>query len=436
LSHFQYEGKSMLDQSLLNQSRAGLSEIEAEYIASSLLKLCPTVSPQQTNLEVTKLLDEHHDLISIAVVENGKPVGLISRNIFMEGMAKPFHHDLFDRKSCIAFMDKSPLIVDQNMSIQTLSFKVLGSGRKTINDGFIITDEQGDYLGLGTGEDLIKVVSFLQAEKNRLVTESINYASIIQKSFLRSSREDMSVVLQDYFMHWEPRDKVGGDYYFCKKFDDGFFLALIDCTGHGVPGAFMTLIMASFLDHILLDDNRHDPAGALAIMNKKVKMALGQINEAGTEGIDFDRFSSAQNGQSDDGMDTAFCWVNTKNDTLTYAGAKTPLFYIGNESSDVHLLDPDRKGVGYIDTPMDYQWTNQQLQLTKGMCLYLTTDGIIDQIGGLKKIAFGKKRFSGLIQENYLKPMPEQESIVMQAYYDYQGKQKRRDDVCLMGFRF
>ncbi|MGZ4956243.1 MAG: SpoIIE family protein phosphatase [Methylobacter sp.] len=426
----------MLDQSLLNQSRAGLSEIEAEYIASSLLKLCPTVSPQQTNLEVTKLLDEHHDLISIAVVEDSKPVGLISRNIFMEGMAKPFHHDLFDRKSCIAFMDKSPLIVDQNMSIQTLSFKVLGSGRKTINDGFIITDEQGDYLGLGTGEDLIKVVSFLQAEKNRLVTESINYASIIQKSFLRSSREDMSVVLQDYFMHWEPRDKVGGDYYFCKKFDDGFFLALIDCTGHGVPGAFMTLIMASFLDHILLDDNRHDPAGALSIMNKKVKMALGQINEAGTEGIDLDRFSSAQNGQSDDGMDTAFCWINTKNATLTYAGAKTPLFYIGNESSDVHLLDPDRKGVGYIDTPMDYQWTNQQLQLTKGMCLYLTTDGIIDQIGGLKKIAFGKKRFSGLIQENYLKPMPEQESIVMQAYYDYQGKQKRRDDVCLMGFRF
>ena len=165
-------------------------------------------------------------------------------------------------------------------------------------------------------------------------------------------------------------------------------------------------------------------------------MALGQINETATDGIDVDRFSSAQSGQSDDGMDTAFCWVNTQNGTLTYAGAKTPLFYIGNASSDVQLLDPDRKGVGYIDTPMDYEWTNQQLPLTKGMCLYLTTDGIIDQIGGLKKIAFGKKRFSALLQDNYLKPMPEQESIVMQAYYDYQGKQKRRDDVCLMGFRF
>jgi len=259
-------------------------------------------------------------------------------------------------------MDKDPLVVDQNMSIQELSFKVLGSGRKTLNDGFIISDENGDYLGLGNGEDLVKVVSFLQAEKNRLVTESINYASIIQKSFLRSSREDMSAVLQDYFMHWEPRDKVGGDYYFCKKFDDGFFLALIDCTGHGVPGAFMTLIMASFLDHILVEDNRHDPAGALAIMNKKVKKALGQINESGTEGFDIERFSTKQNGQSDDGMDTAFCWINTQNSTLTYAGAKTPLFYIDKASSEVQLLEPDRKGVGYIDTPMDYQWTNQQLR--------------------------------------------------------------------------
>lgn len=423
----------MLDQSLLNKSRAGLSEIEAEYIAGSLLKICPSVSPGQTNHEVGKLLDGHADLISIAVIEDNKPIGLISRNFFMEGMAKPFHHDLFDRKSCIAFMDKEPLVVDQNMSIQALSFKVLGAGRKTLNDGFIITDENGDYLGLGSGEDLVKVVSFLQAEKNRLVTESINYASVIQQSFLRSSKESMSSVLQDYFMHWEPRDKVGGDYYFCKKFEDGFFLALIDCTGHGVPGAFMTLIMASFLDHILLEDNRYDPAGALAIMNKKVKLALGQITEAGAE---TDKFSPAQGGQSDDGMDTAFCWVNTQNNTLVYAGAKTPLFYIDNTSSEVRLLEPDRKGVGYVDTPMDYQWTNQQLSLSKEMCLYLTTDGLIDQIGGLKKIAFGKKRFSALLKDIYLKPMLEQESIIMQTYYDYQGKQRRRDDVCLMGFRF
>ncbi|WP_223247387.1 SpoIIE family protein phosphatase [Sulfuriferula sp. AH1] len=412
-----------------------MSEIEAEYIARSLLRTIPSVSPSQTNDDVLKLLSENSSLIAVPVVENGKPIGLINRSIFMDGMAKPFRRELFARKSCIAFMDKDPLIVNQNMSIQALSFKVVHSGGKTLNDGFIITDENGGYLGLGTGEELVKVVAYLQAEKNRLVMESINYASIIQKSFLRSSREDMNAVLQDYFMHWEPRDKVGGDYYFCKKFDDGFFFALIDCTGHGVPGAFMTLIMASFLDHILLENNRHDPAGALAVMNRKIKCALGQTAKSNIIPINTTKFATGNEEQSDDGMDTAFCWVNTRENKLIYAGAKIPLFYIENESGEVNMLNPDRKGVGYVDTPMDFAWVNQEIALSNGMCIYLTTDGIIDQIGGPKNIAFGKKRFSALLSRHYRKPMPEQESIIMHAYYEYQGKQRRRDDLSLMGFR-
>ena len=425
----------MLDQALVNQTKIGLTEIESAYIAKSLLRIIPSVSPQQTNQEVLNLLSEQPELVALPVVEDDKPIGLINRSIFMDGMAKPFRRELFARKSCIAFMDKDPLIVNQDMSIQTLSFKVVHSGGKTLNDGFIITNEEGNYLGLGTGEDLVKTVSYLQAEKNRLVMESINYASIIQKSFLHASKEDMNAVLSDYFMHWEPRDKVGGDYYFCKKFDDGFFFALIDCTGHGVPGAFMTLIMASFLEHVLLENNRHDPAGALAIMNKKVKVALGQTDELNPVGSSMNRYSTDNREQSDDGMDTAFCWVNTQANKLVYAGAKTPLFYIDSTSEEVKLLGPDRKGVGYVDTPMNYVWTNKEIELSSGMCIYLTTDGIIDQIGGHKNIAFGKKRFSKLINDNYQKPMPDQATIIMQAYYEYQGKQRRRDDVSLMGFR-
>ena len=319
------------------------------------------------------------------------------------------------------------------MSIQELSFLVVGNGGKTLNDGFVITDAEGNYLGLGTGEDLVRVVSHLQAEKNRLVMESINYASVIQKSFQRSSKEDMAAVLKDYFMHWEPRDKVGGDYYFCKKFDDGFFIALIDCTGHGVPGAFMTLIMASFLEHILQEDNRHDPAAALSIMNKKVKVALGQVGEQNIAPIHSAKFDIHE--QSDDGMDTAFCWVNTAENKLVYAGAKTPIFIIEKDASEVNILDGDRKGVGYVDTPMDYAWTNKEIKLAKGMCIYLTTDGVIDQIGGTKSIAFGKRRFSNLLLENVNRPMPEQAEIIMQTFYEYQGKQRRRDDVSVTGFR-
>lgn len=426
----------MLNSLEIAESRAGLSEIEAEYIAGSLLHPSPSVSPRHTSNDVLELLGRHPEVIGLPVIEEGLPVGLINRNIFMDEMAKPYRRELFARKSCIAFMDKQPLVVDENMSIQDLSFKVVNSGGKTLSDGFIITDADGRYLGMGLGEDLVKVVSYLQAEKNRLVMESINYASVIQKSFLRASREDMAASLDDYFMHWEPRDKVGGDYYFCKKFDDGFFIALIDCTGHGVPGAFMTLIMASFLEHILQEDNRHDPARALAIMNRKVKTALGQIGEQNVISMSGARFGkAAHKDQSDDGMDTAFCWVSIGTGRMVYAGAKTPLFVLEPGADEMSVIDGDKKGVGYIDTPMDYEWTNREISLPKGSCVYLTTDGIIDQIGGSKDIAFGKKRLCSLLLENHGKPMAEQKDVVMKTFYEYQGRQRRRDDVSLLGFR-
>jgi len=134
-------------------------------------------------------------------------------------------------------------------------------------------------------------------------------------------------------------------------------------------------------------------------------------------------------------MDAAFFWVNQQNEQIIYAGAKTPIFYIGQSDEEVSIVDPDRKGVGYVDTPYDYQWTNKEIPIVNGMSVYLTTDGIIDQIGGPKNIAFGKKRYANLLLEHRAKPMIEQEEILMTAFYEYQGKQKRRDDVSLMGFR-
>jgi predicted transcriptional regulator len=420
----------------INRSKSDLPEIESEYIAKNLMINVPVLSPMHTNEDVVTAFTMHENVIGLPVIENNRPIGLINRNIFMDGMAKPFYRDLFGRKSCIAFMDKSPLVVDESMSIEELSFKVAGSGRKTLNDGFIIINANGQYLGVGMGEDLVKVITNLQAEKNRLVMESINYASVIQNSFLRSSKQDLAASLSDYYLHWEPRDKVGGDYYFCKKFDDGFFLALIDCTGHGVPGAFMTLIMASFIDHILVEDNRHDPASAMRVMNRKVKAALGQIEGDHLDSATDNKFKKmASTDGSDDGMDAVFIWVNTAKKKITYAGAKTPLFYIRSDESEVKVLAPNKKGVGYIDTPMDFKWVNTEIDITEGMSIYLTTDGIIDQIGGDKNIAFGKKRYSDLLLKHRDLPMAEQETELMNAYYQYQGKQKRRDDVSAIGFK-
>ena len=416
-------------------NKAGLSEIEANFVAKSLMLNVNAISPENTNIEVTNYFRDNSGVIGLPVVENNKPIGLINRNIFMDSMARPFHAELYNRKSCISFMDKTPLVVPEDMSIQELSFKVVNSGSKTLNDGFIITDHEGIYLGIGTGEDLVRVVTHLQAEKNRLVMESINYASVIQKSFLRNSMEDLQSSLKEFYLHWEPRDKVGGDYYYCKKFDDGFFLALIDCTGHGVPGAFMTLIMSSFLDHMLIENNKSDPAGLMQIMNKKVKDALGQHDN--TEGLEGEAkyAKMLDKDGSDDGMDAAFIWVDLKNKNFTFSGAKTPLYMLNPGDSEVAIIDGDKKGVGYVDTPYEFEWTNKTSQFSEGMNIYMTTDGVIDQIGGSKNIAFGKKRYTANIIENSKKTMTEQKDLLLKEFYDYQGKQKRRDDVTIAAFK-
>ena len=405
------------------------SAVLPRSLAGHLAQTCPVASPDDTNEQVLTLFSENQNMGSLPVVENGLPMGIINRNQFMSQLAKPFHREVYARKSCIAFMDTAPLVVEHDVSLQELSFMAVANGEKALADGFIVTRDH-QYIGIGAGVDLVKAIADLQAEKNRLVMESINYASVIQKSFLRSSREDMAAALNDYFMHWEPRDVVGGDYYYFVKHEDGFFCAVIDCTGHGVPGAFMTLIIASALNQVLKETDLHDPATALAEVNRTVKQSLGQF-DGGRQGMDNDDHEM----HSDDGMDTAFCWVDTRTRMMTFAGAKTPLFLLPPGADDLDVIKGDKKGVGYIDTPMDYRWENQKIALKPGSQVYITTDGIIDQIGGPKQIAFGKKRLKKVIMDAAKQPMSEQKEHIMQSFYKYQGDNRRRDDVSIFGFR-
>ena len=399
----------------------------SESRAEGLMEEAPSVSPANTSLDVLEMLSRHPHLTGLPVVENGRPAGLINRNLFMDEMAKPFRRDLFARKSCIAFMDKAPLIVPESLGVQELSFLALEQGGKTLKDGFIVTDDAGIYRGIGTGEALMRAVSHLQAEKNRQVMESINYAGIIQKSFLKASREALSETLRDHFLLWEPRDRVGGDCYLCRPFEDGVFMALMDCTGHGVPGAFMTLIMTAFLDHVLTEPLRRDPAQVLSLVNRKVKSALGQ------QGDRLRQLDGSE--QSDDGMDAALLWLEQGGRKLVYAGARIPLFLLGPGEAEPVTLEGDRLGVGYVDTPMDYVWTNREAAVEAGMGIYLSTDGLTDQIGGPRQIAFGKKRFAALLQAHREFPMMIQQARLKEAFQIYQGDQKRRDDVSVLGFR-
>jgi len=233
------------------------------------LDLCtqwPAVEAEHTNAMVMDLFNARREITSLAVIEHDRPIGLINRDIFLSQMSKPYHREVYDRKSCIAFMDKEPLVVDAALSIEELTRRTVEVGEKALADGFIVTRE-GRFVGLGLGVQLMRMVADLQAEKNRQIMHSIEYASVIQRAMLRSSREALAVMEQDATLVWQPRDVVGGDFYHFAQHEDGWFGAIADCTGHGVPGAFMTLIASASLTQALQQLGPRDPSALLAAIN-------------------------------------------------------------------------------------------------------------------------------------------------------------------------
>ncbi|WP_371866075.1 SpoIIE family protein phosphatase [Duganella radicis] len=380
-----------------------------------------SVLSDTTNFAVLDLFPERRDLMSLPVIEAGRPIGLISRNIFMSQMSKPFYHELYGKKSCIAFMDKEPLIVDAAMTIEALTFRAVESGEKALADGFIVTRD-GALAGVGFGLQLMNVVANMQAEKNRQIMHSIDYASVIQRSLLRPSNLALSDALDDAHLEWQPRDVVGGDFYHFAKYEDGWFAAIADCTGHGVPGAFMTLISSSTLSQALQQLGPRDPARLIAEVNRGVKGMLGQVEGHG-------------HTESNDGMDAAFLWFDNATRRLHFAGAKLSLFQLDPDQQAVQTVDGERMGVGYTDTPLDYRWTNKIIDIPEGSLLFLTTDGLIDQIGGAKDIAYGKRRMRDVLLAKRTECARHVSQAMLDDYQAWQGEQPRRDDLTFFCLR-
>ena len=153
---------------------------------------------------------------------------------------------------------------------------------------------------MGNGLQLMRVVADLQVSRNREIMHSIEYASVIQQSTLRSSLDALARACPEAHLVWEPRDVVGGDFYQFSTAPDGWFATVADCTGHGVPGAFMTLIASTSLNQAIEQHGARDPAKLLGNVNRSIKQMLGQIGEHdGTPG-------------SDDGMDAACFWFEAR----------------------------------------------------------------------------------------------------------------------------
>jgi len=250
----------------------------------------------------------------------------------------------------------------------------------------------------------------------KLISGSINYASRIQRSILPGD-DYLSAILSDHFILWEPRDIVGGDIYWAGMWGDGFLIMLGDCTGHGVPGAFMTLISTSALERSLQDVEVGNVGGLVARMHQYIQLTLRQ---------------NIDTGESDDGIELGVCYLPEDQTSMAYAGARFELMVVDGE--DVSIIKGDKKGAGYRAVPYVQEFETKTLQVRDGQRFYLTTDGLIDQIGGTRRRSFGKRRLKSLLLSIQELPFDEQRERIYEAFTEFQGDQVRRDDVAVIGF--
>ncbi|MBF0614369.1 MAG: transporter substrate-binding domain-containing protein [Magnetococcales bacterium] len=255
-------------------------------------------------------------------------------------------------------------------------------------------------------------------EALQLVSSSITYASRIQRSILTPS-EVLHSALPDHFVLWEPRDMVGGDMYWYRPWITGILLILGDCTGHGVPGAFITLIANGALDQALLETPPGDTATLLQRMHQLIQLALGQHRPEGA---------------SNDGLELGVCYLDPESPDMVFSGARFSLFVV--DDSEVREIKGNKTGIGYRGVDWNVTFANHTVELRPEWRYYMTSDGLIDQIGGQPRRGFGRQRFMQLLSAlRPVVPMTEQGVKIREALAEFQGEEKRRDDVSVVGFR-
>lgn len=252
---------------------------------------------------------------------------------------------------------------------------------------------------------------------NRHISDGIRYASRIQTALLPDARA-LDGIVAEITVGWRPFDIVGGDYYWTGRFGDVAVIAVMDCTGHGVPGAFMTAVVSSILARILHHHGHDDPALILSLLNGLVKSALRQ-----------DRGDAP----ADDGLDAAICILDRGRGRISFAGANLPLtIWSGGALS---VIKGDRRSLGYRDSPLDVPFTRNDLPLDPAATYYLYTDGVPDQMGGTSRVLFGRRRLQEVLARHAGLPLDRQREALFAELEAWRGEQPRRDDLTFIAFR-
>ena len=255
-------------------------------------------------------------------------------------------------------------------------------------------------------------------EKNIKITDSINYAKRIQNAIL-PSQELIKSFFPDSFVFFRPKDIVSGDFYWFSEKKDKLLIAVADCTGHGVPGAFMSMIGNTLLNEIVNVKNISDPDQILNHLSKGIVHLLRQSNN--------------ESDTQDDGMDISIAAIDKTNGEIEYSGANH-FMYIFN-SNNLETLQGDIFSIGGMFIKEDINFSSNKVKINKGDTIYLFTDGFADQFGGEKNTKFLSRRFGQLLQSIQQINMEQQQVKLITALDDWKGNKNQTDDILIVGIR-
>ena len=254
------------------------------------------------------------------------------------------------------------------------------------------------------------------AAQKEEITSSIEYASRIQLAML-PMEELFRNVFSDYFIFFKPRDIVSGDFYWINEVDKSVFFTVGDCTGHGVPGAFMSTLGISTLNEITANSRSLQANKVLNLLRKKIMESLHQ---------------TGKEGEAADGMDIAFCILDKNRKTLQFAGAYNPLIIFQNGELKEYKADRMPIGIHYGDA---VPFTNYVINVKKGDTIYMFSDGYADQFGGPEGAKFKKANLKRLLTDIYNRPMVEQRNILDTELAKWQGSLAQIDDITIIAVR-
>ena len=377
---------NVVNDSLFNEEKtAAIQDMAARYETEK--------KQHQIELQETQLIAKDATIKQQKTFRNALAAGFLAVVAIVLVVIQAY---IQKRRANRKIMEQNELISEANEELQQLN--------EEINTQKEEIESQRDYV-------------FTQ---NKAITDSINYAQRIQSAML-PPESYIAELLNENFILFKPRDIVSGDFYWIKQVNQYIVLVAADCTGHGVPGAFMSMLGISYLTEIV---QRREITQANQVLNELRK----QI-----------KYSLRQHGGRDeakDGIDMALCVLDLKNSMMQYSGANNSLYLIRDKDGKPELkeIKADRMPLGYYQGK-DSSFTNHDIALEQGDTFYVFSDGFIDQKGGKDNKRYMSKAFKNLLLEIQDLPMPEQRKIMDQTLSSWMGNNSQTDDILVIGIR-